>query len=143
MTPKQVYQIIYYLSHIMDIQRIFSNTYREPIAGYCRSIKRWPFIFISGTTANDQQKIIGLGDPEMQMRFIMQKIENTLQEFWATLDDIVKTTIYIKNQADCEKIVRIHGEIFKDREPANTTIQANSIGNEYLVEVEAIAIIKI
>lgn len=126
----------------MDTQRTFSNTYREPIAGYCRAIKRWPFICISGTTANDQEKIIGLGDPEMQMRFIMQKIENTLQEFWATLDDIVKTTIYIKNQVDCESIVRIHGEIFKDREPANTTIQANSIGDEYLVEVEAIAIIK-
>lgn len=127
----------------MDIstKRIFSWTYREPIAGYCRSIKRWPFIFISGTTANDQEKTIGLNDPEEQMRFIMQKIQNTLQEFWASIDDIIKTTVYIKNQADCEKIVRIHGEVFKDRQPSNTTIQANSIGKEYLVEVEAIAIV--
>lgn len=124
----------------MKIQRAFSHTYREPIAGYCRAIKKWPFIFISGTTANDQEKIIGLGNPEEQMRFIMQKIEKTLQEFWSSFDDVLKTTIYIKNQEDCETIVRVHGEIFKNREPANTCIQANLIGDEFLVEVEAVAI---
>jgi enamine deaminase RidA (YjgF/YER057c/UK114 family) len=121
-------------------KKIFSWTYREPIAGYCRAIKKWPFIFVSGTTANDQEKIIGLNNPEVQMRFVMEKIQNTLKELWTSFDDIIKTTIYIKNQEDCEKIVRIHGEIFKNREPANTTIQANLIGDEYLVEVEAIAV---
>lgn len=122
-------------------ERIFSWTQWEPIAGYCRAIKKWPFIFISGTTADDKDVIIGEWNPKMQMHFIMGKIEKTLQQFWATYNDVIKTTIYLKNIDDCEDIVRIHGEIFKGREPANTTIQANLIGEKYLVEVEAIAVI--
>jgi len=41
-------------------QRIFSGTYREPIAGYCRAIRKGNHIFVSGTTASDGDVIIGL-----------------------------------------------------------------------------------
>lgn len=125
----------------MQTQRIFSGTYREPIAWYARAVKKWNTIYISGTTADEENKIIGINDPAAQMRYIMQKIEKTLQKLDASMSDIIKTTIYIKNQEDCEQIVRIHWELFNWIEPANTTIQANLIGEKYLVEVEAVAIV--
>ena len=123
------------------IQRVFTGTPREPIAGYCRAIKKWNYIVISWTTASDWSDIIGRWDPELQMIYIMQKIEQAIQLLWWSLDDIIKTRIYIRNQEDCEKIVRVHGKLFRWREPANTTIQADLIGDEFLVEVEAEALI--
>lgn len=122
-------------------QKIFSWTYREPIAGYCRAIRKGNHIFVSGTTASDGDRIIGVWDPEKQMRFIMQKIEQSIVSLGWNLDDVIKTIIFLKNTADCDAVVRVHGEIFKGREPSNTTVQANLIGEDYLVEVEAEAII--
>lgn len=75
------------------------------------------------------------------MRFVMQKIEKSIKSLGGALDDVIKTTIFLKNTSDCDAVVHVHGEFFKGREPANTTVQANLIGDDYLVEVEVEAII--
>lgn len=63
------------------------------------------------------------------------------QSLGGTLNDVVRTRIFLRNMADWEPIARAHGERFKDIQPANTMVKAELIGDEYLVEMEAEAIV--
>ena len=57
------------------------------------------------------------------------------------MKDVIRTRIFIKNLSDWELVAKAHGERFKDIMPANTLVQARLIGEDYLVEIEAEAVI--
>mgnify|MGYP003304921545 FL=1 len=57
------------------------------------------------------------------------------------LSDVVKTRVFVKNIEDWKKIAETHGKRFKNINPANTLVQAQLVGDEYLVEIEAEAIV--
>jgi enamine deaminase RidA (YjgF/YER057c/UK114 family) len=97
-------------------------------------------IMISGTTATHGNRAIGGQDPAAQAHFVIDKIEGALQSLGGKLEHVVRTRVYIKNMADWETIARVHGERFREIQPANTMIRADLIGDEYLVEMEAEAI---
>ena len=118
-----------------------SGTIWEDLAGFSRAVKKGNRILVSGTTATHGDKSIGGNDPASQMNFIIDKIEGALQSLGARLEDVVRTRIFIRNVTDWEPISRAHGARFKDIQPANTLVQANLIGEEYLVEMEAEAIV--
>jgi enamine deaminase RidA (YjgF/YER057c/UK114 family) len=59
----------------------------------------------------------------------------------ATLKDVVRTRIFVSDTKHWEAIARIHGKRFEGINPANTLVIAKLIGDEYLVEVEADALI--
>jgi len=75
------------------------------------------------------------------MHFIIDKIEGALQSLGSRLEDVVRTRIFIKNVDQWEPISRAHGARFGHIQPANTLVQANLIGEEYLVEMEVEAIL--
>jgi enamine deaminase RidA (YjgF/YER057c/UK114 family) len=124
-------------------QRISSGTIWESIAGYSRAIRTGNSVQVSGTTATDEHgEIVGIGDPYAQTIYIIRKIERALQAAGATLQDVVRTRIYIVNGNQWEPVCKAHGEIFGEIRPANTLIVvAGLIGEGYLVEMEADAII--
>jgi aryl-alcohol dehydrogenase-like predicted oxidoreductase/enamine deaminase RidA (YjgF/YER057c/UK114 family) len=118
-----------------------SGTVWEDLAGFSRAVKRGNKIVISGTTATHGQALIGGHDPASQMHFIIDKIEGALQSLGSRLEDVVRTRIFIRNIDDWEPISRAHGKRFKDIQPANTMVRADLIGDEYLVEMEAEALV--
>ena len=118
-------------------QRVFSGTYWEDIAGFCRAVKKNNRIYISGTTATHGKRIIGDNDIIAQTNFIIDKIEGVLQSLGSKLEDVVRTRIYIKNTDDWEAVSKVHGQRFGAIQPANTLVKAGLIGDEYLVEIEA------
>jgi len=120
--------------------QVLSGTIWEDIAGFSRAVQKGNRILISGTTATHGDKVIGSNDPASQMNFIIDKIEGALQSLGSRLEDVMRTRIFIRNVSDWEPISRAHGARFKDIQPANTLVQANLIGEEYLVEMEAEAI---
>ena len=122
--------------------RVSSGTIWEEIAGYCRAVRRGNQIWISGTTATHGDRLIGGEDSAAQMHFVIDKIEGVLQSFGGQLEDIVRTRIYVPYLENWEPIARAHGERFRHILPANTLIQASLVGKEYLVEMEADAIVE-
>ena len=72
-----------------------------------------------------------------QTHFIIDKIEGALQTLGAQLEDVVRTRIYVRNLDDWEPVARVHGQRFANILPANTLVQAELVGNDYLVEIEA------
>ena len=128
-----------------DRQRISSGTVWEGIVGYSRAVRVDRFIYVAGTTATDDAgDIVGVGDPAAQTDYIIQKIERALAEAGASLRDVVRTRIYVTNADDWEAIGRVHGRYFADIRPANALVEVSRlVGAQYLVEIEADAVIDI
>ena len=118
-----------------------SGTLWESFAGYSRAVKNGNHVFVSGTTATQGQFPIGGTSPESQMNFVLDKIEGALKSMNASLKNVVRTRIFVSDIRHWEAIARVHGKRFDGINPANTLVIAKLIGEEYLVEVEADAII--
>lgn len=127
----------------MKRQNISSGTDYEAIAGYSRAVRLGNVVHVSGTTATDgANTIIGIGDSGAQTDFIIRKIERVLNEAGAQLSDVVRTRVYLAPGADWEAVARAHGKYFGDIRPANTLLYIQAlVGDDYLVEMEAEAII--
>lgn len=98
---------------------------------------------VAGTTAMEGDQVLGIGDAYEQTRFILQKIEKALQEAGATMQQVVRTRIYVTDISQWEAVGRAHGEFFGDIKPASTMVQVSAlIKPEQLVEIEATAIIE-
>ncbi len=118
-----------------------SGTIWESFAGYSRAVKKGNHVFVSGTTATQGSLVIGGNSPDSQMHFVLDKIEGALKSMNATMKDVVRTRIFVSDIHHWESIARVHGKRFEGINPTNTLVVAKLIGEEYLVEVEADAII--
>jgi len=118
-----------------------SGTVWEDLAGFSRAVRKGDRILVSGTTATHGDRVIGGHDPAAQAHFAIDKIEGALQSLGGRIDDVVRTRIYIRNCDDWEPVSRAHGQRFGHIQPANTLVQAGLIGDDYLVEMEAEAIL--
>jgi aryl-alcohol dehydrogenase-like predicted oxidoreductase/enamine deaminase RidA (YjgF/YER057c/UK114 family) len=118
-----------------------SGTVWEDLAGFSRATRKGNRILVSGTTATHGDRVIGGQDPASQTHFVIDKIEGALQSLGSRLEDVVRTRIYIRDIGDWEPVSRAHGQRFAHIQPANTLVQAGIIGDGYLVEVEAEAIV--
>jgi enamine deaminase RidA (YjgF/YER057c/UK114 family) len=124
-------------------QRVSSGTEWELAVGFSRAVRVDRFVSVSGTTATDDEgNPVGVGDVAAQTEYTIQKIERALQEAGATLADVVRTRIYVLRADDWEAVGRVHGKYFGEIRPANTLVEISKIvGDEYLVEIEADAIL--
>jgi enamine deaminase RidA (YjgF/YER057c/UK114 family) len=124
-------------------QNISSGAKWEEIVGYSRAVRLGNVIEVAGTTAVDEAgNVVGLGDPYEQTRFILSKIERALQVAGATLQDVVRTRIFVTDIARWEEIGRAHGEFFRSIKPATTMVEVKAlISPELLVEIEVTALL--
>ena len=114
-----------------------SGTVWEPMAGYSRAVRKGNRIHVSGTTATHGSRTIGGTDPAAQTHFCIDKIAGALQSLGGSLEQVVRTRVFVSDLSQWEPIARAHGERFGHVLPANTMVQASLIGDEYLVEIEA------
>lgn len=126
-----------------DVQRVSTGTEWEEVVGFSRAVRVGRFVSVSGTTATDEQgKPVGVDDVAQQTEYIIRKIERALAECGASLADVVRTRIYVTDADDWEAVGRVHGRFFGDARPANTLVEVSRlVGDEYLVEMEADAIL--
>ena len=127
----------------MERQRVSSGTKWEGLVGYSRAVRAGNLVFVSGTTATDEAgNVVGVGDAEAQAAYIIGKIGRALQEAGASLTDVVRTRIYVTRVADWEAVGRAHARYFGEIRPANSLVEVSAlVGSEYLVEIEADAVI--
>ena len=83
---------------------------------------------------------MGRDDPYEQTRFILSKIEKAINAAGGTLEDVVRTRMFVTDIAHWEAIGRAHGEFFREIKPASTMLEVSALINpEFLVEIEATA----
>lgn len=119
------------------------STSKAPAAvgPYSQAIKVDNFIFTSGQIPFDPEtnELVG-EDIESQTRQVFKNVTAILEAAGATLDDVVKTTMFIKNMDDFNTINKIYGEFFTENPPARSAVEAARLPIDVLIEVEVIAI---
>lgn len=120
-----------------DSARVSTGTPWEEMAGYSRAVRKGNRIHVSGTTSNHAGRLIGGRDPGAQTHFIIDKIEGALQSLGGSLEDVVRTRVFVRDDVNWEPVARAHGLRFAHVRPANTLVRADTVDDDLLVEIEA------
>jgi len=127
----------------MTRKLIPSGSPYEPRIGFSRAVRIGNFVSVAGTAPiGPHRNTVGVGDPAAQTRRCLEIIRAALEEAGASLDDVIRTRIFLTRIADWERVGEVHGEFFRDIRPASTMVQVERlIDPEWLVEIEADAFI--
>jgi aryl-alcohol dehydrogenase-like predicted oxidoreductase/enamine deaminase RidA (YjgF/YER057c/UK114 family) len=125
-----------------DRRMVFTGSAWEEICGYSRAVRVGERILVSGTTAtHGGGQAVCRGDPKGQTIYILDKIAASLAALGAGLPDVVRTRIYLRHADHWEAVSRIHGRCFHGIHPANTLVEVSRLVGDYLVEIEAEAVV--
>ena len=126
----------------MQRQNISSGSPWEASIGYSRAVRVGNTIEVSGTVAAGDNGVVGRGDGYEQAKFILQKIEKALIEAGASVENVIRTRIYVTDITQWQAIGKAHGEVFGTIRPATTVLEVSKlVSDDYLVEIEATAIV--
>ena len=122
---------------------ISSGAIWEDKVGYSRAVKVGNHIEVSGTVASDDNgNVVGENDPYQQTKYILQKIEKALVNAGASLQDVVRTRMFVTDISRFEEFGRAHGEAFSMIKPCTSMLEVKGlVAPEYLIEIEATAIL--
>jgi enamine deaminase RidA (YjgF/YER057c/UK114 family) len=125
----------------VERQRISSAAAFEERVGYSRAVRVGGHVWISGTAPIMPDDADPPPTPYEQAQVCLGIIERALEEAGASLDDVVRTRIYVTDAAFIDDVGRAHGEAFATARPATTGIVTELLDPRWLVEIEAEAVI--
>ena len=124
---------------MQERQKYSSGAKWEQVVGYSRAVKVGSRIYVTGTTATDENSnIVGVGDAYAQTVQAIKNIEKALQALGASLENVVRTRMFVTDISRWEEMGRAHGEFFREIMPATTMVEVSKlIDPEMLIEIEA------
>lgn len=127
----------------MERTNYSTGTKWEETVGYSRAVKVGNTIEVTGTVAVDEKgNTVGPGDAYAQTKYILEKISSVLTRAGGSMEQVVRTRMFVTDITCWEEYGRAHGEFFKDIRPCTTLVEvAKLISPDYLIEIEATAII--
>lgn len=114
---------------------VFSQAVKVPVCGH--------LVFVSGLTSRDSDgKIVGKGDVKAQTRKILENLKVILAEAGATLEDVVKVSVFIRDmERHFRAIHEVRAEFFPKNPPASTMVEVSRLVDpDHLIEIEAVAL---
>ncbi len=113
-----------------------------PVGPYNQAIIAGNWVFTAGQIAIDpaDNEVIR-GTVEEQTHLVMKNLSAVLAEAGCSLDDVVKTTIFIKDMEDFGRINAVYAEYFTGVAPARSTVEVARLPKDVLVEIDCIAMI--
>jgi enamine deaminase RidA (YjgF/YER057c/UK114 family) len=125
----------------VERQRISSGSAFEERVGYSRAVRVGNHVYVAGTAPILPDDADPPGDAYEQARVCIGIIERALDEAGSSLDDVVRTRIYVTDAAHISDVGRAHAEAFGTARPATTAVVAGLLDPRWLVEIEVVAVI--
>ncbi len=123
-------------------QRFTPPTLPTPAAAYSQAVRSGSIVATAGQIAFDVDgNVVGEGDIGAQTRQTLANVRGALEAAGASLDDVIKTTVFLADMSDYRGMNEVYNEVFGDSAPARSTVQAALVRPALLVEIEALAVV--
>ena len=120
---------------------IYTEKAPKAIGPYSQAIRTDSFIFTAGQVGLDPSTgELVAGTVEEQTRQALSNLRNVIEAAGSSMDNVVKTTVFLKDMADFPKMNAIYAEFFGENPPARSTVAVVALPKDGLVEVEAVVI---
>jgi len=118
--------------------RVRSASAYESLVGFSRAVRRGSRIVVSGTAPLGPDGETVVGDAYDQAKRCYEIILEAVGALGGTVDDVVRTRMYVIDAADWDSVGRAHGEVFRDTYPASTLVVVKGLLDpRWKVEIEA------
>jgi len=118
--------------------RVSSASAYESLVGFSRAVRRGSRIVVSGTAPLGPDGETVIGDAYDQAKRCYEIILEAMESLGGTVEDVVRTRMYVIDAADWEGVGRAHGEFFRDVYPASTLVVVKGLLDpRWKVEIEA------
>lgn len=114
-----------------------------PVGPYSHGVKWGDLIIVSGQLPFDNETSQPLKEKSAseQTRIVLNNIEAVLEEAGSSIDNVLKTTVYLTSLNDYKEMNEVYNNFFKETKPARATVQVSGLVGHLKVEIEAIAVI--
>ncbi|MDP2884135.1 MAG: RidA family protein [Ignavibacteria bacterium] len=128
----------------MGNQKVFTDKAPKPIGPYSQGIiVDGRFVYTAGQVAIDPAtNQVVEGDIKVQTRQVLKNIEAVLRAANASIDSVVKTTVFLKDFNDFAAMNEVYAEFFSGSAPARSTVEVGRLPRDMKVEIEAVAVIE-
>jgi enamine deaminase RidA (YjgF/YER057c/UK114 family) len=124
----------------MERRYISGHSPYEEIMGYCRAVVVGEHVYVAGTAPIPRDGSTPPEDPYEQMQLCLDIVREALDRAGSSLDDVVRTRMFITDPTHFDGIARAHGEAFREVRPVNTTVVTSLMDPAWKVEVEVEAV---
>jgi len=119
----------------------FLNTVNAPqaIGPYSQAVKYNGLLYSSGQIALDKHGVMRGDDIKTQTIQVLENIKAILEDHECSIDDIIKTTIYLDNMDDFGVVNIIYADFFGDHKPVRSTVAVQTLPKNALIEIDIVA----
>lgn len=127
----------------MANKSIFTEKAPKAIGPYSQGMKTGQFIFTSGQLAFNPEtgELYNGGDIQEETKIVLTNLSAVLEAGGATLNDVVKVTVFIKDMNQFGLINEVYGQFFNENKPARSCIEVARLPKDGNIEIEAVAVI--
>ena len=125
----------------MATEIIHTDKAPAAIGPYSQAVKAGGFVFCSGQIPLDPETgRLVLADIREQTRRVLRNLEQVLLAAGSSLDQVVKTTVYLRDLGEFAAMNEVYAQFFAARPPARATVEVRRLPREVGVEIDAIAV---
>jgi 2-iminobutanoate/2-iminopropanoate deaminase len=124
------------------IEPVASDRGPKAIGPYSQAVKANGFVFLSGQIALDPetQQLVE-GDVVRQTERVLENLKGVVEAAGSSLQNVVKTTVFLKDMNDFAAMNEVYGQYFHARPPARSTVQVARLPRDVRVEIDLIAVL--
>ncbi|PLT32644.1 reactive intermediate/imine deaminase [Bacillus sp. V5-8f] len=121
---------------------VHTNNAPAAIGPYSQGIVVNNMFYSSGQIALTAEGAMVDGNVEAQTHQVFNNLKAVLEEAGASLETVIKTTVFIKNMDEFAAINEVYGQYFSNHKPARSTVEVARLPKDALVEIEVVALVK-
>ncbi len=122
------------------IKSVSTDSAPQAIGPYSQAVKVGDFIYTSGQIALTPEGVMVQNDIRLQTGQVMRNLKEVLEAAGSSLQNVIKTTIFLADMDDFAAVNEVYGEWFGDHRPARSTVAVKTLPKNALVEIECIAL---